>query len=151
MVSFLSDAFFKSFSSKCTYRQQQWRPLMYSLPNIRYMFSCGSHTHRLLWINGYSCTHAFLLRGGPNTSFKFISVYRYIIKIFPTKYFWPSSCSDLHRVWGRVGNDGDYWHNKQTNSWILNDIGRNSLLGKRKKIAKFLMRTFTYRSTFLYV
>jgi hypothetical protein len=32
----------------------------------------------------------------------------------------------------------------------LNDIGRISLLGKRKKIAKFLMRTFTYRSTFLY-
>jgi hypothetical protein len=32
----------------------------------------------------------------------------------------------------------------------LNDIGRNSLLGIRKKIAKFLMRTFTYRSTFLY-
>ncbi len=45
---------------------------------------------------------------------------------------------------------GDYWHNKQTNIWILNDIGRNSLLGKRKKIAKFLMRTLTYRSTFLY-
>ncbi len=40
--------------------------------------------------------------------------------------------------------------NKQTNSWILNDLGRNSLPGKRKKIAKFLMRTFTYRSTFLY-
>jgi hypothetical protein len=33
----------------------------------------------------------------------------------------------------------------------LNDIGRNSLLGNRKKIAKFLMRTFTCRSTFLYV
>ncbi len=32
-----------------------------------------------------------------------------------------------------------------------NDIGRNFLLGYRKKIAKFLMRTFTYRSTFLYV
>jgi hypothetical protein len=32
----------------------------------------------------------------------------------------------------------------------LNDIGRNSLLGYRKKIAKFLMRTFTCRSTFLY-
>jgi hypothetical protein len=32
----------------------------------------------------------------------------------------------------------------------LNDIGRNSLLGERKKIAKFLMRTFTCRSTFLY-
>jgi hypothetical protein len=33
---------------------------------------------------------------------------------------------------------------------ILNDIGRNSLLGNKKKIAKFLMRTFTCRSTFLY-
>ncbi len=32
----------------------------------------------------------------------------------------------------------------------LNDIGRNCLLGNRKKIAKFLMSTFTYRSTFLY-
>jgi hypothetical protein len=32
----------------------------------------------------------------------------------------------------------------------LNDIGRNSLLGNRKKIAKFLMRTFTCRFTFLY-
>jgi len=32
----------------------------------------------------------------------------------------------------------------------LNDISRNSLLGNRKKIAKFLMRTFACRSTFLY-
>jgi hypothetical protein len=32
----------------------------------------------------------------------------------------------------------------------LNEIGRNSLLVKRKKIAKFLMRTFTCLSTFLY-
>jgi hypothetical protein len=32
----------------------------------------------------------------------------------------------------------------------LNDIGRNSLQGNRKKIAKFSMRTFTCRSTFLY-
>ncbi len=32
----------------------------------------------------------------------------------------------------------------------MNDISRNSLLGNRKKIAKFLMRTFTCRSTFLY-
>jgi hypothetical protein len=45
---------------------------------------------------------------------------------------------------------GDYCNNKQTNSWILNDIGRISLLGSRKKIAKFLMRTFTCRSAFLY-
>jgi hypothetical protein len=29
-------------------------------------------------------------------------------------------------------------------------MGRNCLLGHRKKIAKFLMRTFTCRSTFLY-
>ncbi len=48
---------------------------------------------------------------------------------------------------GGVTTMGD---NKQRNSWILNDLGRNSLLGKRKKIAKLLMRTFTYRSTFLY-
>ncbi len=32
----------------------------------------------------------------------------------------------------------------------LNGVGRNCLLGNRKKIAKFLMRTFTCRSTFLY-
>jgi hypothetical protein len=38
-----------------------------------------------------------------------------------------------------------------SNSLILSDIGRNSLLGNRKKIAKFLMGTFTCRSTFLYV
>jgi hypothetical protein len=36
---------------------------------------------------------------------------------------------------------------KCTNSCIWNDIGRNCLLGHRKKIAKFLMRTFTCRST----
>ncbi len=36
------------------------------------------------------------------------------------------------------------------NSWILSDITRNWLLGNRKKIGKFLMRTFTYRSIFLY-
>ncbi len=34
-------------------------------------------------------------------------------------------------------------------SWILND-NRNCLLEHRKKIAKFLIRTFTCRSTFLY-
>jgi hypothetical protein len=31
-----------------------------------------------------------------------------------------------------------------------NDLGRNFLLRNRKKIAKFLMRPFTCRSTFLY-
>ncbi len=36
------------------------------------------------------------------------------------------------------------------NSWILNDICRNFLLGSRKKIAKCSTRTFTCRSTFLY-
>ncbi len=36
------------------------------------------------------------------------------------------------------------------NSWILSDIGRNFLLGNRKKIANCLKRTFTCRSTFLY-
>ncbi len=37
-----------------------------------------------------------------------------------------------------------------TNSWIFSDIGRNCLLGNRKKIAKLVMTTFTCRSTFLY-
>jgi hypothetical protein len=32
----------------------------------------------------------------------------------------------------------------------FSDIDRNYLLGNRKKIAKFLLRTFTCRSTFLY-
>jgi hypothetical protein len=37
-----------------------------------------------------------------------------------------------------------------SDSGILNVIGRNFLLGSRKKIAKCLMRTFTCHSTFLY-
>ncbi len=37
-----------------------------------------------------------------------------------------------------------------TNSWIFSAVGRNCLLGNRKKVAKFLMRTFTCRSTFLH-
>ncbi len=36
-----------------------------------------------------------------------------------------------------------------TNSWIFIDVGRNCLLGNRKKTAKILMRSFTCRSTFL--
>ena len=43
--------------------------------------------------------------------------------------------------WGVVSNS---W------IWILNDIGRNFLLGNRKKTAKCLMRPSTCRSTFLY-
>jgi len=42
-----------------------------------------------------------------------------------------------------------FW-GKVSNSRVLNDIGRNFLLGSRKKIAKCLMGTFTCRSTFLY-
>ncbi len=38
----------------------------------------------------------------------------------------------------------------ETSNFSANDIGSNSLLGNRKKIAKCLMRTFTCRSTFLY-
>ncbi len=36
-----------------------------------------------------------------------------------------------------------------SNSWTLNDIGRNSLLGNRKKMAKFVMGTFICRSTLI--
>jgi hypothetical protein len=43
-----------------------------------------------------------------------------------------------------------FWENFPT-AEVLNDIGRNFLLGNRKKIAKYLMTTFTCRSTFLYV
>ncbi len=42
-----------------------------------------------------------------------------------------------------------FW-GKYLNSWIWNDNDRNCLLGHRKKISKFLVRTFTCRSTFLY-
>jgi hypothetical protein len=42
-----------------------------------------------------------------------------------------------------------FW-GKYANSWIWNDISRYCLLGHRKKIVKFFMRTFTCRSTFLY-
>ncbi len=37
-----------------------------------------------------------------------------------------------------------------SHSWISSDMGENFLLGNRKKIAKFLMRTFACHSTFLY-
>ncbi len=162
MVSFLSNAFFKSFSSKYVYvqdRQQQWRPLMYSLPNILYMFSCGSHTHMYsMWsaalnkrLQLYICflTTRRSLQTHPLTLFQYA-----LLKYFLRCQIIQNNSDPaqwLHRVWGRGGgDDGNYWHNKQMNSRILNDIGRNSLLGKRKKIAKFVMRTFTYRSTFLY-
>ena len=41
---------------------------------------------------------------------------------------------------------GCFW-GEVSNSLILNDIGRNFLLGSRKKIAKCLMKTFTCRSS----
>ncbi len=89
MVSFLSNAFFKSFSSKYVYiqyRQQQWRPLMYSLPNILYMLLHPHVRDQLLWINGYSCT-------------LYISYAARLFKIFLTRL----SDFTIHRVWGRGG------------------------------------------------
>ncbi len=38
---------------------------------------------------------------------------------------------------------------KYSNNWIWNDIGRNCFLGHRKKIAKFLIRTFTFLPLYL--
>jgi hypothetical protein len=52
-----------------------------------------------------------------------------------------------------VGAWGGWWRlvTQQADEQLnIDDLGRNSLLGKSKKIAKFLMRTFTCRSTFLY-
>ncbi len=60
----------------------------------------------------------------------------------------------VHTVWGRgggMGHDGESWRLVTQQADEPNDIGRNFLLGYRKKIAKFLMRTFTCRSTFLYL
>ncbi len=59
---------------------------------------------------------------------------------------WINPALWLHRVHGRGG--GMTTSRRTAEFWMIS--GRNSLLGKRKKIAKFLMRTFTYRSTFLY-
>ncbi len=123
---------------------------------VLYMFS-----HVVLWsaalnkrLQLYTC---FLTtkRATPNTS---SNLFQYALLKYFLRCQFIKNISDPAQVLtkdvgagGGGGLFGDYWHNKQTNSWILNDIGRNCLLGKRKKIAKFLMRTLTYRSTFLYV
>ncbi len=46
--------------------------------------------------------------------------------------------------------DGGGWVRMETGIVSVLCIGRNCLLGNGKKIAKFLMRTFACRSTFLY-
>ncbi len=51
---------------------------------------------------------------------------------------------------GEGEGDGSWWRLVTQQADTPNDIGRNFVLGNRKKIAKFLMRTFTCRSTFLY-
>ncbi len=50
----------------------------------------------------------------------------------------------------RCGEGGEGGVRMETSIVSVVGIGRNCLLGNGKKIAKFLMRTFTYRSTFLY-
>jgi hypothetical protein len=51
---------------------------------------------------------------------------------------------------GAGRGDGSRWRLVTQQADEPNDIGRNFSLGNRKKIAKFLMMTFTCRSTFLY-
>ncbi len=72
MGSFLSDTFFKSFSSKYVYVVGSLSCIspVYTVQCTMYMFSLSHACDQLLWING--CTHSFLLRGGPDTSSKFI-------------------------------------------------------------------------------
>ena len=108
---------------------------------------------QLLWINGYSCVH--MLSYYEEVQTHPLNLFQYALLKYFLRCQFIKNISDPAQVLTQGvgaggGMFGDYWHNKQTNSWILNDIGRNSLLGKRKKIAKFLMRTLTYRSTFLY-
>ncbi len=90
------------FKSICLCRgSNKWRPLvhMYSLPYILYVL-----THTCMW-----CTHAFLLRGGPNMHH--LNLFQYSLLKFYTlpvykKYFRPSS-QWLHRVRGPGG--GGWW------------------------------------------
>ncbi len=96
-------------------------------------------------MNGYigtDCTHAFLLWGGSNTHplhlFQY-SVFKYCIILLHCQFIKNISDNSFLSRPGSV-----------ITVHILNDIGRNSSLGNRKKVAKFLMRTFACRSTFLY-
>ncbi len=97
MVSFLCNAFFKSFSSKYVYiqyRQQQWRPLMYSLPNILYMLSHPHVCDQLLWINGYSCT-------------LYISYAARLFKIFLTRLSDYTGCGGGGGLWQLLTQQAD--------------------------------------------
>jgi hypothetical protein len=70
-----------------------------------------------------------------------------------TKFFavcWPLPAGLFCRNTGSVSTHGVPAGGGMGPHLNLNDIGRNCLLGNRKKIAKFLMKTFTCRSTFLY-
>ncbi len=87
------------------------------------------------YIHSYTHTFNSLRRIGWASPYWYIKLY-----LCGNNWTAPSCfCVCSFWFWGEVSN-----------SWILNDIGRNSLLGNRKKIAKFLMRTFTCCSTFLY-
>ncbi len=102
MGSFLSDAFFKSFSSKY-------------------------------------CKEFKMYRKGKDTRKKRHQILSFHLCVVTSLSAPSCFCLCSFCFWGEVSN-----------SWILNYIGRNCLLGNGKKIVKFLMRTFTCRSTFLY-
>ncbi len=130
MGSFLSHTFFKSFSSKYVYVEAATTtaaPSHVLFPVYSILYSKCSHTHM------------------------------HVISDNSWQAQWTDYTSGLHMVWGSGGGwewwwlvSCDLWRNKPTNSRILNGVDRNSLQGNRKKIAKFLMRTFACRSTFLY-
>ncbi len=92
-------------------------PILYSLPYILYNVHVLTPTctvcDQLLWIYGYSCTHAFLL-WGPNTHFlnNFpYSLFKYciillhcqLLKICLTILSKPDLAQWLHTVWGPGG------------------------------------------------
>jgi hypothetical protein len=87
MGSFLSNTFFKSISSKYFYVEAATTmaaPSHVLSPEytVNVLTPMCMWSDQLLWINGYSWTHAFLLRGGPNTHP--LNLFHFIIKIFTT-------------------------------------------------------------------
>ncbi len=146
MCSFLSDTFFKSFSNKYFYVEAatndgillpivSFRSFLFS--PVYTVYNVHSHTHmcvKLLWMNGYSCTDCTLWRG-PNTHplhlFQY-SIFKYCIILLHCQFIKNISDNSFLTRPGSVVTHFEWYR------------------GNSKKIAKFLMRTFACRSTFLY-
>ncbi len=172
MSRFLSDTLFKSFSSKYVYveaaklQHSSSSILLPLLLTILYNVHTCSHTPTCMWsaalINAFSCTHAFLLWGGPNThplNLFHYSLFKNCIILLQCQFsnndnsFLTRPGSVItHRVWG--GGGGWWWLVTQntTSRWSWQNVNSKSRLlkiqnvqeGKRhqKKRLMFLGRSF---------